>query len=77
MFLFVDETCIPLNSEVAGKVGATNLSYLTGTSSKAQVIVLACTWYALPPFVIFDPKMLYLELTNGEVPGTFDGLSSN
>ena len=26
-----DETGIPLNSEVVGKVGATNLSYLTGT----------------------------------------------
>ncbi len=33
--------------------------------------------YTIPPFVIFDGKMLKPELTMNEVPGTFYGLSPN
>ena len=40
--------------------------------------VLACTCAngsVIPPFVIFDRKVLNPELTTGEVPGTIYGLS--
>ena len=45
-----------------------------------QVTVLACTCatgHAIPPMVIFERTTLNPELTNGEVPGTIYGLSSN
>ena len=77
-----DETGMPLNPDshkVIDKVGSKNPSYPTGCG-KMQVTVLACTCatgHAIPPMVIFDRKTLNPELTNGEVPGTVYGLSSN
>ena len=45
---------------------------------KSQITVVACVsaaGYCIPPMVIRDRKKLSLELTAGEVPGTFYGLS--
>ena len=45
---------------------------------KAQITVVACVsaaGYCIPPMVIWDRKKLSLELTAGEVLGTFYGLS--
>ena len=52
----------------------------TSSGSKAQITVLACcnaAGYTLPPYVIFDKKILKPELTTGEVPNTLYGLSEN
>jgi len=77
-----DETGLPLNPK-SGKVvvqsGSKNPYHLTG-STKDQITVLVCSsaaGYALPPFVVFDRKNLNIKLTEGEVPGTVYGLSSN
>ena len=75
-----DETGIPMGPsslKVIDQFGAKDPTYPTN-SSKAQVTVLACSCasgYALPPFVIFNRKLLHPELTKGEVPGTLYGLS--
>ena len=77
-----DETGLPLNPKclkVVDVVGSKNPSYLTG-GDKSQVTVLACAsacGQALPPFVVFDRKSLNQKWTEGEVPGTLYGLSSN
>lgn len=77
-----DESGLPLNpksQKVVVEAGSKNPHHLTG-STKNQITVLACSsaaGYALPPFVVFDRKNLNLKLTEGEVPGTVYGLSSN
>ena len=76
-----DETGMPLNPKplkVVDAVGAKNPSYITG-DTKQQVTVLACSNAAgtvIPPFVIFNRKLLPPELVRGEVPGSIYGLSS-
>ena len=50
------------------------------SGNKKQITVLACSnaaGYMLPPLVIFGRKVLNLDLTVGEVPGTCYGLSDN
>ena len=77
-----DETGLPLNPKchkVVSEVGSKHTSHITG-NQKGQTTVLACTCaagYALPPFVIFNRKTLNAKATEGEVPGTFYGLSSS
>ena len=77
-----DKTGLPLNPKclkVVDVVGSKNPSYLTG-GDKSQVTVLACAsacGQAIPPFVVFDRKSLNQKWTEGEVPGTLYGLSSN
>ena len=77
-----DETGFPLcpkSDKVLCERGEKNPCHLTG-NTKSQITVLACTsaaGYALPPFVCFDRKSLNIKLTEGEVPGTVYGLSSN
>ena len=77
-----DETGMPLNpgtSKVAAAKGAKHPYQIT-SGNKAHITVLACTsaaGYAIPPMVIFDRRALKPELTLGEVPGTFYGLSDS
>ena len=49
------------------------------SENKSQVTVITCvsvTGQVIPPFVIFDAKMLNLDWAKGEVPGTRYGLSA-
>lgn len=77
-----DEIGLPLNPKcqrVVDQIGSKNPSYLTG-GDKSQLTVLACTnacGQVIPPFVVFDRKSLNKKWTEGEVPGTLYGLSSN
>lgn len=77
-----DETGLPLNPtslKVVEEVGAKNPNHITG-GTRSQISVLACSCaagFTIPPFVIFDRKTLNPKLTEGEVPGTLYGLSSN
>ena len=50
------------------------------SGNKKQVTVVACVnaaGNAMPPYVIFDAKNLNMYWTEGELPGTIYGLSSN
>ena len=76
----MDETGMPLSPQspkcVFGR-GEKNPVNIDG-GDKAQITVVACvsaSGYCIPPMVIWDRKKLSLELTAGEVPGTFYGLS--
>ena len=51
-----------------------------GGNTKTQIMVLACvsaSGYAVPPMVVWGHKVLNYQLTIGEVPGTFYGLSDS
>ena len=74
------ETGMPLSPQspkcVFGR-GEKNPVNIDG-GDKAQITVVACVnaaGYCISPMVIWDRKKLSLELTAGEVPGTFYGLS--
>ena len=75
-----DETGLPLTHKppkVVAHVGQKH-PYTVTSNEKAQITVLACgnaAGYCIPPMVVFDRKTLKLEMTTGEVPGTFYGLS--
>ena len=77
-----DETGLPLTHQppkVVACVGQKH-PYTVTSSDKAQITVLACgsaAGYSIPPMVIFDRKSLKPEMTIGEVPSTFYGLSDN
>ena len=77
-----DETGMPL-SPGPSKVVATRGQkhpYQIASGDKAHITALVCAsaaGYAIPPMVIFDRKYLNPQLTIGEVPGTFYGLSEN
>ena len=77
-----DEARMSLNpgtSKVAAAKGAKHPYQLT-SGNKTHITVLMCTsaaGYAIPPMVIFDRTALNPELTLGEVPGTFYGLSDS
>lgn len=77
-----DETGMPINPaipKVAVKRGVKHSQAVT-SANQSQITVLACCnagGYCLPPFVIFDGKVLKKELTVDEVPGTFYGLSAS
>ena len=76
----MDETGMPLSPQSPKCVftrGEKNPVNIDG-GDKAQITVVACVsaaGYCIPPMVIWDRKKLSLELTAGEVPGTFYGLS--
>lgn len=77
-----DETGMPLNPGAAkvATLKGTKHPYQITTDTKRQITALACAsaaGYAIPPMVIFDRKVLKPELTAGEVPGTFYGLSES
>ena len=77
----IDKTGIPLDHKPPYVIeeGAKKIQYRT-SGSKKQITVVGCinaAGQALPPFVIFDAKCLNHEWTDGEVPGTTYGLSSN
>jgi len=76
------ETGLPLDhtpSSVVAVKGQKHAHALTA-GNKKQITVLACSnaaGYMLAPLVIFGRKVLNLDLTVGEVPGTCYGLSDN
>ncbi len=54
--------------------------YAVPLADKSQITVLACasaSGYTIPPMVVFDRKQLQAEMTDGEVPGAFYGLSDS
>ena len=76
----MDETGMPLSPQspkcvfTRGEKNPVNID----AGDKAQITVVPCVsaaGYCIPPMVIWDRKKLSLELTAGEVPGTFYGLS--
>ena len=75
-----DEIGMPLlhkPPKVVSHVGQKH-PYAITSGDKSNITILACasaTGYCIPPMVIFDRKHLQLEMTAGEVPGTFYGLS--
>ena len=77
-----DETGLPLTHKppkVVARVGQKH-PYTVTSNEKAQITLLACgnaAGYSIPPMVVFDRKTLKLEMTTGEVPGTFYGLSES
>ena len=77
-----DETGLPLTHQppkAVARVGQKH-PYTVTSNDKAQITVLACgsaAGYSIPPMVIFDRKSLKPEMTIGEVPSTFYGLSDN
>ena len=78
----MDETGMPLDPKAfkcVYQLGEKNPISLS-SGNKSQVTVVGCTnaaGYCIPPMVIWDRKTLSAELTEGEVPGTFYGLSDN
>ena len=77
----MDETGMPLDPPPLKCVysrGENNPASLS-SGDKTQVTVVACVsagGICIPPMVIWDRKLLSIELTVGEVPGTFYGLSN-
>ena len=77
----MDKTGMPLDPRPLKCVysrGEKNPSCLS-SGDKSQITVVACVsagGFCIPPMVIFDRKQLSTELTVGEVPGTFYGLSN-
>ena len=77
-----DETGMPLSpgaSKVVAPRGEKH-PYQVASGDKAHITALVCAsaaGYAIPPMVIFDWKFLNPQLTIGEVPGTFYGLSDS
>ena len=55
--------------------------YSVTSGDKSQITVLACasaSGYSIPPMVVYDRKSLQLDdMTVGEMPGTFYGLSES
>ena len=77
-----DESGMPLMHrppKVVAQVGQKH-PYSVTSGDKSQITILACgsaAGYTIPPMVIFDRKSLKPEMTVGEVPGTFYGLSES
>ena len=79
-FFNVDESGMSLDPpslKVVTKLGVKH-SQAVSTGCKTNITVVACCSTAgavIPPMVIFDRKTLNPKLAEGEVPGTFYGLS--
>jgi hypothetical protein len=78
----MDESGFPLDPKLPHVICKRGQRHPTTLCSgnKSQITVLACcnaAGYVIPPFVIFDRKILKAELTVGEVPETMYGLSSS
>ena len=77
-----DETGLPLcppSSRVIDVKGSKHPVH-TCSGNKTQFTILACTsatGTAMPPYVVLDRKTLNKAFTEGEVPGTLYGLSTN
>ena len=77
-----DEVGMPLDHRtprVVVKKGQKKVRYRS-SGNKSQVTALVCVnaaGSAMPPYIIFDAKNLNLDWTEGEIPGTTYGLSSN
>ena len=77
-----DEVGVPLDHRpphVIVKKGQKKVRYRS-SGNKNQVTVVACinaAGSAMPRYVIFDAKNLNIDWTEGEMPGTTYGLSSN
>ena len=77
-----DETGMPLVHKPPRVVAHTNQKhpYAVTSGDTSQITVLACasaSGYTIPPMVVFDRKQLQAEMSVGEIPGTFYGLSEN
>ena len=69
----------PPSLKVVTKLGVKH-SQAVATGCKTNITVVACCSAAgavIPPMVIFDRKTLTPKQAEGEVPGTFYGLSNN
>ena len=54
--------------------------YSITSGDKAHIPILAsasASGYSIPPMVVFDHKTLHSDMTTGQVPGTFYGLSDS
>ena len=77
-----DEVGMPLDHQLPRDVvkkGQKKVHYRS-SGNKSQVTAVACVdaaGSAMPPYIIFDAKILNLDWTEGEIPGTTYGLSSN
>ena len=77
-----DETGMPLSHKppkVIAQVGQKH-PYSVTSGDKSQITILACasaSGYSIPPMVIYDRKSLQPDMTAGEMPGTFYGLSDS
>ena len=76
----IDETGVPLSPKPPKGIyrkGSKN-PVAVSSGDKSQITVVGCVnaaGYCLPPMVIYDRKMLSTEMSEGEIPGTFYGLS--
>ena len=77
-----DETGLPLTHKppkVIARVWQKH-PYAVASNEKEQITVFACgsaVGYYIPQMVAFDYKSLKPEISSGEVPGTFYGLSES
>ena len=77
-----DEVGMPLvhkPPKVVAHVGQKH-PYAVTSGNKAQITILACasaSGYSIPPMTVFDRKQLQPEMAEGEMPGTFYGLTDN
>ena len=77
-----DETGMPLTHKppkVVAQIGQKH-PYSVTSGDKSQITVLACasaSGYSIPPMVVYDRKSLQPDMTVGEMPGTFYGLSES
>ena len=77
-----DETGMPLSPQPTKVVTAKGERhpYSIKSGDKSQVTVLVCCsagGYPIPPYVVFDRKLISQEMAKGEVAGTAYGSSSN
>ena len=78
----MDESGIPLDHcspFVLARKGQKKVR-CSSTGNKSQITVVGCinaTGQALPPFIVFDAKILKIQWTEGEVPGTTYGLNDS
>ena len=78
----MDETGMPLNPTAPKGIFVCKNRNPVAISSgdKTQITVVGCVnaiGFCMPPTVIFDSKTLGVGLTEGEIPGTFYGLSGS
>ena len=77
-----DETGMPLSHKPL-KVLAPVVQkhpYAVTSGDRSQITILACasaSGYSIQPMVVYDRKSLQPDMTEGEVPGTFYGLSES
>ena len=77
-----DETGLPLAHKPPKVVAHATQKhpYAVTSGDKSHITIMACasaSGYTIPPMVIFDRKHLQVEMTVGEVPGTFYRLSDS